>query len=79
MTIERLTQAHNARPFQPFRIHLADGRVLDVPHPECLAYAPQARTVVVVKPDESFEVVDLLLVTSLEMYSGKQRRQKAKS
>ncbi|MDX1969903.1 MAG: hypothetical protein SFV23_22205 [Planctomycetaceae bacterium] len=78
MTHERLTQAHNARPFQPFRIHLADGRTLEVPHPECLAYAPQGRTFIVVKADESFEIIDLLLVTSLEMRAASPPRSKSK-
>jgi hypothetical protein len=74
MTTERLQQLHHARPFQPFRIHLADGRRLDVPHPELLAYRPNGRTAVVVKHDESFEIIDLLLVTTLEVINGRTGR-----
>jgi hypothetical protein len=40
MTIEQLRQMHQARPFRPFRVHMADGRHLDVAHPEFLAHTP---------------------------------------
>lgn len=73
MTLDRLRELHHARPFQAFRVHLADGRALDVTHPESLAYAPKARTIFVVKPDERVEYVDLLLVTSLEVLNGSHR------
>jgi hypothetical protein len=74
MSLERLHELHQARPFRPFRIHVADGRSRDVTHAESLAYAPKARTIFLVKPDESVEYVDLLLVTSLELTSGLQTR-----
>ncbi len=71
MTIEQLRQMYQTRPFRPFRVHMADGRHLDVAHPEFLAQTPTGRTVMIARPDESFEVVDLLLVTSLEPIDGK--------
>lgn len=71
MTIEQLQQMHQALPFQPFRVHLADGRRLDVHHPEFLAQSPTGRTMSIGKPNGAFEVVDLLLVTSLEVLNGK--------
>ena len=43
MTIEQLRQMHQARPFAPFRVHMADGRHLDVDHPEFLAQTPAGR------------------------------------
>ena len=73
MTIEQLRRMHQARPFRPFRVHLADGRDLDVAHPAFLAHTPTGRTVMIAQPDESFEVVDLLLVTSLEPINSKPR------
>ena len=80
MTIEQLRQMHQARPFTPFRVHVADGRHLDVGHPEFLAHIPTGRTIMIARPDESFEVIDLLLVTSLEPIDGKprSRRQRRK-
>lgn len=67
MTIEQLRAAHQAQPFRPFTIHLADGRSLRVPHREFLSHSPTGRTVIVYESDESFSIVDLLLVTRLEV------------
>jgi hypothetical protein len=66
MTIEQLRRMHQARPFQPFDIYLADGRSLPVGHPEVLAISPPGRTIGVGLQDGTIEVVDLLLVTSLK-------------
>jgi hypothetical protein len=74
MTLERLAQFHGARPFRPFRVHIADGRNFDVLHPECLAWSPAGRTIVFVKGEEHMEVFDLLLVTSLEQLSNAKSR-----
>jgi hypothetical protein len=75
MTIEQLRHKHRTQPFQPFRIHLVDGRSLDVMHPEALAYGVSGRTISVAKPTDVFEIVDLLLVVSLEpIKNGKRRR-----
>jgi hypothetical protein len=75
MTIEQLRQLHQARPFQPFDIHLADGRTLSVEHPEFLAQSPAGRTFAVGRPDGVMEIVDLLLVVSLKPRgNGSQRR-----
>jgi len=69
MTIEQLRTYHQGRPFRPFRVHIADGRQLDVLHPEYLAHSPSGRAMSIYKTDETSEVVDFLLVTSLEVLS----------
>lgn len=66
MTIEQLRKMHQAQPFLPFDIHLADGRSLPVEHPEFLAITPPGRTIGVGLRDGTIEIVDLLLVTSLK-------------
>ncbi len=71
MTVDQLQAMQQAQPFQPYRIHMADGRHLDVAHRDFLARSPAGRTVVVYKPDETFEVIDLFLVASLEVLRGK--------
>jgi len=76
MTREQLVQVMHAQPFQRFRIHLADGRQLDVNHPDFLARSPSGRTAILYKPDETFEVIDLLLVASLEVLNGKAPRRR---
>jgi hypothetical protein len=74
MTIEQLRKMHQARPFQPFDIFLADGRSLPVEHPEFLAVTPPGRTIGVGLNDGTIEVVDLLLVTSLKPRSNGAKR-----
>lgn len=70
---------HQARPFQPFDIHLADGRTLSIGHPEVMAINQPGRTMIVVHADGNFEVVDLLLVTSLKSRNGSPRRGRHRS
>ena len=80
MTTERVRKMHQARPFEPFEIHLADGRRLPVRHPEFLSFSASGRTIVVSLPDDTFESVDLLLVTSLKARSdGSSRKWAAAS
>ena len=79
MTIERVRELFNAQPFQPFVMHLADGREISVHHREFMAMSPSGRTVVVYQPDDTMNIVDLLLVTDLEISangkaSGKRKR-----
>ena len=71
MTTEALHKLHVVRPFQPFSIRLGDGQALPVEHPEMLAYAPKSRTAIVYLKDGSFEIIDLLLVTGLEVHPPK--------
>ena len=78
MTIDQLRKMHRTVPFQPFEIHLADGRSLPVDHPEVLAIAPPGRTVGVGLADGTVEILDLLLVTSLKPRgNGHTRRRKS--
>jgi hypothetical protein len=67
MTIEQVRNVYNAQPFQPFVLHLADGRSITVPHREFMATAPSGRTVVVLQPDDRMNIIDLLLVTDIEI------------
>jgi hypothetical protein len=66
MTIEQIRNVYNAQPFQPFIMHLADGRSIPVMHREFIMSAPSGRTMIVYQPDDTFNIIDLLLVTDLE-------------
>ena len=66
MTIQQIQELHQARPFRPFDIHLADGRSIPVEHLEFLAQSPGGRTIAVGRADDTIETVDVLLVTSLK-------------
>jgi hypothetical protein len=66
VTIDKIRKFYDAQPFQPFVIHMADGRQVPVHHPDFMAAAPSGRTVTVYQPDDTLNVIDLLLVTDLE-------------
>jgi hypothetical protein len=60
------------RPFQPFRIHVSDGTVYEIRHPEMMAVS-RSRALVFFPPKglalpalERYEVVALLHITRLE-------------
>ena len=65
MTSEQLQSAINARPFRTFTLKTGGGREIQVTHPEAIA-SRGGRTAVVVLPDDRYEVIDLLLVESIE-------------
>lgn len=60
-----LRERYLARPFVPFDLNLADGRKVQVAHPEVMAIPRKGRTAIVFKQDGSFEYVDIMLVVSL--------------
>ncbi|MEX2176048.1 MAG: hypothetical protein WD872_16930 [Pirellulaceae bacterium] len=70
MTIEQLRNVHWASPFVPFTIRVADGRSFLVRHPEFLSHSPTGRTMIVHHDDDTFSILDLLLVTELEVHGG---------
>jgi hypothetical protein len=79
MTIEQLRNLYNAQPFRPFVIHLADGRSVPVNHREFVMTVPSGRTIFVAQPDDTVNIIDLLLVTDLELRpttneSGRRRK-----
>ena len=80
MTLDRLRDAYNAQPFRPFVMHLADGRQVPVVHREFIMPVPSGRTVIVVQPDDTVNIIDLLLVTDLELKpstNGMRKRRRA--
>ena len=68
MTVEQLKNVRGASPFRPFTVHMGDGRSFRVDHPEFLSRSQSGRTIVVHQPDDSFSVLDMLLVTELEVH-----------
>ena len=77
MTIEQLRKLHEATPFVPFTIYLADGRAIPVVSREFLSFSPSGRTIIVHHgANDNYSVIDLLLVTELETH-GRPRSRKA--
>lgn len=65
MTIEQIKKLYNAQPFQPFVIHLASGREVPVLHRDFIAAVPSGRTLMVGLPDDTVDIIDLLLVSNV--------------
>jgi hypothetical protein len=62
--IDELKKAKDRRPFQPFLIRTADGREIEMRHPDAIAWGNR-RIVSYVSPTDDWEVIDIALVTSL--------------
>jgi hypothetical protein len=73
MTTEQFRTTIHQQPFRPFTIRMADGRKFDVKHPDFLAQSPSGRTVIVFQPDDRYSILDLLLMSELEVPSGNGR------
>jgi len=67
MKIDEVRQLLHASPFRPFVIHSADGGRLPVKHEDFAALAPTGREMIVYLPDGSHQIVDVMLVTRLEV------------
>ena len=67
MTTGQFRATLHHQPFRPFTIRMADGRAFDVAHPDFVALSHSGRTVVVFQPDESYSVLDLLLMSELQI------------
>jgi hypothetical protein len=76
MTIEQLERLHQARPFEPCTIHLADGSKHRVVSPKFLARTPGGRTIAVSAGRDAVAMIDLLLVTKITKGNGVHRRRR---
>lgn len=76
MTIQEIQRLRDARPFEPFRVFVADGNTYDVRHPESIAQSASGRMIVVAMPDDSFMTLDLLLVTGIQKPIPKRKLRK---
>ena len=71
MTLHQIRKLYHMRPFQPFTIHMGDGRKVEVAHPEFLALSPEGCSAIVYERSGDFQIIDLLLVTSLRVMKGR--------
>ena len=79
MNIKMLRALHEQRPFVPFTICLADGRTFNVPHNEFLALFPSGRAAIVMYEDDGFTLIDLLMVTALDVKQKAENRSRKTS
>ncbi len=76
MTGEQMKTVHEARPFRPFTLHLADGSSVEVSHPELMWRTQGGRTVFVNTAGEEVSIIDLLLVTKITLAKGDAKRKR---
>lgn len=67
MTTAEMRALRDTAPFRPFRIHLADGRKLDVRHPEYLTVFNKAPRIAVEQDDGTYDLINLPIVVSVEL------------
>jgi len=81
MTIQQLQHVRDSSPFRPFVIHVADGRSFRVPHRDFVSHTPGGRTLIAYdeSDDEAFSILDLLLVTELELERNGAKRRRRQS
>ncbi len=66
MRIEELRNAKDRRPFSPFSIRMADGKELEVRHPDAVAWgSDRSRIVWYISPVDDWVTIDIALVTAL--------------
>lgn len=66
MNIEVLTSFLTAMPFEPFRIGIADGKELEVRHPDYVVMSPGKGHVMIYTSPERFQMVDSKYITRVE-------------
>ena len=66
MTVDQIRSLQDAAPFRAFRLHMANGKSVRAPHPDFMSLSPTGRILTVYRAHDSFEVIDTLLVTSIE-------------
>jgi hypothetical protein len=71
MDIKGVQELLHRQPFEPFVIRLADGRSMPVPHRDCVALTP--RRVIVGFEDDSWAIVEPILIVSLESMPSKSK------
>ena len=74
MKIDEIRKLLHANPFQPFTIHVADGDRIPVKHEDFVALAPTGRQMIVYLSNGDYQVVDVPLVTRLEVRGNGSRK-----
>ena len=67
MTSTELKSTIRQQPFRPFTIRMVDGRSFRVTHPDFVMVSPTGRTAIIFEPDDSYSVVDLMLMNELDV------------
>jgi hypothetical protein len=69
ITKDAIQSTLHAQPFKPFLLRLIDGTLVPVPHADFMVVSQGGRTAIVNTEGEKFSIVDLGLVTTIELGS----------
>ena len=64
----------HAQPFRPFRVHVLDGRALEIPHPDFALLTREHEMLVIDTEDEGLEMMNVDQITRFTL-----RRKQTKS
>ena len=67
MKIDDIRAMRNRAPFRPFQIHLTNGEVLPVNHPEIMLLPSDEREMFVVWTEKSWNLVDVTQVARVSV------------
>jgi hypothetical protein len=67
MRSEDIRKIQHAQPFQPFVVHVADGRQFLIDHPEFILVSKSERTVVIDDVQGNLEILNPMLISSLSV------------
>jgi hypothetical protein len=67
MRQEELYETIHVQPFRPFTLVTADGSRIEVRHPELIAHFKGARRALVLGEDQSIKIVDVALITTIDI------------
>ncbi|HWB19848.1 MAG TPA: hypothetical protein VG711_06080 [Phycisphaerales bacterium] len=70
MTSNQIRDALRAQPFLPFVLKTTGGRQYRVDHPELAILAPSGRTMSVVSSADTFAILDVLMIESINIIKG---------
>jgi hypothetical protein len=62
---QRIRDLLHAAPFQPFTIHMADGKSYRIEHPDFVAAGSDTPNIYIEEPDGTFHFLSALLITSV--------------
>lgn len=67
MKLSDLRQMRNRAPFRPFQIHLTNGEVLSVQHPEQMSLPDDEREMFVVWTDKDWNLIEATQVARISV------------
>ena len=72
MAPDRLRGTLRATPFQPFIVEIPGGKRVRIEHPDYATLSPNGRTLIVFgyPNDDSMEIIDVFLISSLSLEGG---------